>query len=63
VDTPIARPVDDFFQWLKKGFDVDWDDALKFMPFDGDDWAIPGASSSARLSGRSLASRTRNRRA
>jgi HEPN/RES N-terminal domain 1/RES domain len=40
---PIACPIDDFFQWLKEGFDVDWDDALNFMPVDGGDWAIPGA--------------------
>lgn len=42
-ETPIACPVDDFFEWLKEGFDVDWDNALNFMPYDGDDWAIPGA--------------------
>jgi hypothetical protein len=39
----IACPVDDFFQVLKEGFDVDWDNALNYMPFDGDDWAIPDA--------------------
>lgn len=42
-ETAIACDVDDFFQWLKEGFDVDWDDALNFMPVDGGDWAIPGA--------------------
>lgn len=40
---PIACPIDDFFQALQDGFDVDWDDALEFMPFEGGDWAIPDA--------------------
>lgn len=42
-ETAIACPVDDFLRMLKDGFDVDWDDALNFMPFDGEDWAIPEA--------------------
>jgi hypothetical protein len=45
AETPIACPVDDFFAALRAGFEVDWDNALEFMPFDGDDWAIPGAQS------------------
>jgi HEPN superfamily RES-like protein/RES domain-containing protein len=43
ADEAIACPVDDFLQVLKDGFEVDWDDALNFMPFDGGDWAIPDA--------------------
>src|SRR6266404_4895528 len=41
--TPIACPLDEVLQTLRDGFDVDWDDALDFMPFDGGDWAIPDA--------------------
>lgn len=40
---PIAAPVEDFLRWLRDGFDVDWGDALEFMPFEGGGWAIPDA--------------------
>lgn len=43
ADQPIACATDDFMQALQDGFDVDWDDALNFMPFDGGDWALPEA--------------------
>jgi hypothetical protein len=44
ANEPIACPTDDFMQALQEGFDVDWDDALEFMPFDGGDWALPDAN-------------------
>jgi hypothetical protein len=43
ADDPIASSFDDFAQALQDGFDVDWEDALEFMPTDGADWAIPNA--------------------
>jgi hypothetical protein len=40
---PIACSFDAFIRALQDGFDVDWEDALEFMPTDGADWAIPNA--------------------
>src|ERR1044071_9427141 len=40
---PIACSFEDFVAALAAGFDIDWENALEFMPNDGDDWALPDA--------------------
>jgi HEPN/RES N-terminal domain 1/RES domain len=39
----IACSLDDFTSAIHDGLEVDWEDALEFMPADGDDWAFPDA--------------------
>jgi hypothetical protein len=43
AEAPIACLFDEFAEALRDGFEVDWGNALEYMPFDGGDWAIPGA--------------------